>query len=341
MLENDSTIVEDNEVEETLDETLIRTLKEINEKEPSEVEVQAEEAPESGRERDEKGRFAEVGKEEPAPMPAEEPDIEPPSTWRKDAKERWKSLDKELKQELRKREDDYMSGISRYKAGHEWASQFAPLAPRLQSLRDQFGSESEGLKHFFELSDYSERDPVGFLTWFAKVQNIDLASLVSGAQENPSKETAKPDFSWKPQVGQIQQQLQDLKRHIDNEAEARAKEELKVIEKDIADFSKDKEHFEDLRGDMARILEAGLAKNLAEAYDAAIMIRPDIREKELAKRQAQAVEESKKVAAEKAKEARKASGISTRQHGVLDSKPVAGRLEDDLRETARKLGMID
>jgi hypothetical protein len=301
------------------------------------------------RERDELGRFKSkeekedlVQTEEPTvaeevtPVVPEEPKKYRPNSWRKEATEHWDALPDVVRQEIEKREADFHNGIKTYKEWADWGKQFEPLSQDMYSLKQQFGSEAEGLKQFFELDRFSRNDPQGFIRWFADVQGIDLGGLVgqptqASAQQAPRESNVE-----------YERRIRTLEATFEKQRKEAEDREIAEANKAIEAFRANPEnaHFDLLRDDMAKLLSSGIANSIESAYEKAIWAREDLRAEKIAKQQSSAVEKSRKEAEERAKAAKKASAPNLQSRGVRQAVKQTGSLEDDLRDEARKLGLI-
>jgi hypothetical protein len=98
--------------------------------------------------------------------------------------------------------------------------------------------------------------------------------------------------------------------------------------------------FEEVRNDMAGLLQAGMAADLNDAYEKACYANPNVRAKVLAQQQAKADTERKAQSIQKAQAAKQASAVNVSRKGTLPSAKAVGSMDDTIRETARELGLI-
>lgn len=308
----------------------------------------------SDRPRDEFGRFAKQAEEAAQPdgsddeievedaeleeieleglddeQEAQAPADTAPSSWRKEAAAEWAKTPPAVRAEVLKREQDMHQGIAQYKYAADWAKQFEPLAQDLYKLRQAYGNEITGLKNLFQISNYANSDPVGFVQWFAKQRGIQL-----GGQS----EQAPAD----PQYSALHEQVRSLQAELQAQKQAQESEVFQTLYREIEE-TKSKpgfEHFEELRGEMAGLLQSGLAKSLPEAYEKALWSRHDLRESLIAKQQQEAAAKAKAEALAKAKAAQKAASVNVQKRGTLNGKAPTGTMDDTIREAAARLGFI-
>jgi hypothetical protein len=145
-----------------------------------------------------------------------------------------------------------------------------------------------------------------------------------------------------PQVQQLQGQLSQMQSWIQQQTQAREQQERASLNSEIASFAAAPEnnYFEHVKNDMAGLLQSGLASTLKEAYDKAIYANPTIRAQVLAQQQAKADEARKQDANQKAQAAKRAASVNVSRKGVMPASKPVGSMDDTIRETAMRLGMI-
>lgn len=199
-----------------------------------------------------------------------------PSSWKADLDPHWKTLPKEIHDEISRRESDYLKGITTYKG--EW-EKARPVVEALHQNRDlieganmrpeQFVSALAGYHRVF-----SGQDKEAAKTHLAKlVTDYQIPvheMLVQG-------EDGKVYFNQKYfQPAQQQQQSAFSQLDVDKLLEQKlAQRDLRtmvqsfVAEKDASGNPKHP-HFDEVKQTMDGLLRAGLAKDLPNAYQAAL-----------------------------------------------------------------------
>ena len=306
---------------------------------PAETEQPEETAaePTEGRARDEQGRFApKVATEsKEAPVPVPEPAPAPPtrnpfSSWKPDAQqalmkaERGEALTPEelklLRVEAERRESDFHKGVSEFKTHSERAKAYdQAIAPYQQHLQ-RLGVDAPTAINALMKADVTLRtsDPATKAQYFAQLAReygIDLAQV-----QNPAPVDPQTQFLTQ-QLNELRQQQQMWQNQVQQQEQMRVQQELQQF------ATADKKHFDAVRNDMADLLETGKAKNLQEAYDMAVWMRPDVRqtliEQQLADAQRKALEQAQ---AQRAKTA--AVGVKGSSPIGAGSQPVTGSLRD-------------
>lgn len=290
------------------------------------------------RARDESGKFAKK-EETQEPVEAKETPVEPeqpkpvrkaPSSWKPAAQEAFLKADRGealtpeeirlLTAEAERRESDFHKGLSEFQGHSKRAKAYddaiAPYQDHLKSL----GVDAPTAISALMRADYTLRrgDPATKVQYFhqlAKEYGIDLSQPVP--QIDPNTQYLMQ------QLNQLREQQMMWQNSIAQQDQMRAQQEL-------TQFSQaDKPHFEAVRNDMADLLETGKAKDLNEAYDMAVWMRPDIRQSLIDQQRAEAQKRAIETAqAQRAKAAAvSVKGSSPSSVGV---QPVKGSLRDML-----------
>lgn len=296
----------------------------------------AEDAPEPAG-RDEKGRFAaKIPEPEQSEIQQEEikPARKPPSSWKKEAQERYSSLDPLFQDEIDRREADFHKGIEAYKQKAQIADEWdRAIQPYMQTIQ-QFGIPPQAAISNLLAADNLLRNgnPIQKQQYFMKL-----------AQDYGVDLTPQPQQEIDPKLQPLYQQVQGLTQRLQaSEAERQQQiaqaqqQEQQKLNSQIAEFAKANEHFEAVRGEMAALLQAGAASDLNDAYQKAIWANPDVRAALLAKQQEQQKQESQK----KVQEAKKMSQINVKKKGTFDQAKPIGSMDETIRETAQRLGIL-
>jgi hypothetical protein len=256
-----------------------------------------------------------------------------PKTWRKDAAAVWDQLPASAQAEIIKREGDIFSGIETYKADANYGIGFKQaLAPYLPMMESRGVNPIEHIKGLLSSFDAIERGtPEQKMAIFKQVANdfgIDASSLL---QDQPYKD---PDvLAVNNHLKQVRKEIQELKSYREQETRS-------SINSEIENFSKDpgKIYFTELSNDMASLIEKGICSNLKEAYDQAVWLNPNVREKHLSSLNERAAKDTEKAKAEKLKSAKSASAsnltVSAKHGGDTASSP---SIDDTIRDTYRAI----
>jgi hypothetical protein len=297
----------------------------------SEVEgVEVDNSTTSTRARDEAGRFKKqeaeaeglevVDEPEQDNTTISEPTAKPrPSSWKKDYEEHWSKLDPSLQDYLNQRESEYASGVSKYRSQWEAA---APLQQAIQEfmpdLQKHNINPSEWItnlgRYHKALYEGSTQDKLNMFAKLANDYGVQLGALTGQPND--------PQFSLLAQeLNQIKHEMGSFKSTMEQEKEAQAA-------KIVSDFARDKPYFEDVREQMAQLLDAGFAQDLESAYHKALRLNDEV----FSKYQASQVENTKAELVKQANAA-KAKAVSTRSSSpTANISHVNGSANKDLRE---------
>ncbi len=186
-----------------------------------------------------------------------------------------------LTQEAERRESDFHKGVSEFKGHSERAKAYdAAIAPYQQHLQS-LGVDAPTAINALMRADMTLRtsDPVTKAQYFAqlaKEYNIDLNQL----QEPPQVD---------PQTQYLMNELQVLRNQQQMWQNQARQQEQAIAQDQLASFATpDRPHFDAVRNEMATLLETGSAKDLQEAYEMAVWMRPDIRQSLLDQQRAEA-----------------------------------------------------
>lgn len=303
---------------------------------------EVEEAPEEGlsdseekkgRERDESGKFKSKAKEEPkeeleVKEPQKELDpkaekaetqerIAPPVEWSGKAKVRWERLPREVQEQIAQ---DYKT-VSETRNKSSALEQI--LEPRRHVLTANYGTLEQGVNYLFQMSDFAEKDPKGFIQWFAQQRGI---ALSNDAPRN--EQSADPHLSTALQkIQTLEQTLQGLQSNIQNQSTS-------SLQAQIEAFASDPKHpyFNDVRNHMAALMQGGVVKTMEEAYESACFANPVIRQQlEADRRENEELERKKKAEA-----SRKAAGsIGGSPEGNPSHDEPASTLREELLRNMR------
>jgi len=243
---------------------------------------------------------------------------EPPSSWSKEAKAHWSSIPPEVARDIAKREQEMAKGSAEHQqAKQRYQDIDSALAPYRGALQQVGKSEGEAIRQMIAWQEHlsNPRTQADAFKRLAASHGFDLSSLVprpsAGVAEtdNPQNEILKPFLdeihTLRGRVETFEQQQTRLQQEREQAEFARAQSQL-------ADFSKDKPHFETVRVRMGKLMEMGEAKDLETAYQMAVWADPTIRE-ELKQQEITANAEKQKAEAEaKRKAAAEAAAKASR-----------------------------
>lgn len=295
-------------------------------------------AQDSGKPRDERGRFAAATPAaDPAPAAAQaepataEPSSPPPparnpfSSWKPEAQqallkaERGESLTadelKLLRVEAERRESDFFKGIGEFKSHADRARQYDQVIAPYKSTLEKLGVDAPTAIFALLRADHTLR------TGDAKTKAVLMRQLAQEYGVDLAQEITPVDH----QTYLLQQQYQELQRQQQmwqNQMQMQGQREAAI---EIERFKANAPHLDAVRDEMALLLETGKAQTLQDAYDMAVWMRPDIRQSLIERQKAEAAQQ---VQAQRAKAAQvSVKGSSPAAGGV---QPIKGSLREQL-----------
>ena len=262
---------------------------------------------------------------EPTTPAAESSILAAPKTWRPEAAAKWAATPPEVQAEILKREDDMFRGLETYKndanIGKSVKSVLEPYLPILQQHKIDPLVQISGLMH----AHYT------LATGSPEQKQALFAKLASDYGINPEGSEA-PYID--PQVAALRQELTTLKSTVQGREAQEAERSRSSLASEINTFAADPAHayFDEVANDIAGLLRAGSAKDLADAYEKAVWANPITRAKEQARLTTEALANAQKSAQEKAQAARKAASANVKSKATPASGTApSGSIDDTLQ----------
>jgi hypothetical protein len=271
-------------------------IKAVEEK--PQVEETAEQKAE--RLRNEKGQFAkadEKGDEKVEAKPEVQPEkpvkvyADPPTHWLGEEKLNWKHIPHGVRQAIL---NDQKALSEAQQALQSFERVLTPQ--RRQQLTMAYGNDLNGLDAIMQTVEFSNRDPQGFIAWFAQQRGISPPQQVQQGQ-------SQIDPVLQPYVERVQtleQMLQGFQQQQQQSVQQQMATEVNSFLSDHVNFP----YANDVKKDMALMLQSGTASTLKDAYDKAVWANPSTRARLLAEQQqtqqaklSQAIDQKKTAAA--------------------------------------------
>lgn len=297
----------------------------------------AAKAPDGERARDETGKFtkqdappaAEDKKElaapatgtaaqQPAAQPVADTTIPAPTNWKGNGKIAWGALSKDVQQAL---VEDYANVT---KTQDELGTLKSAIGEeRSQFLAANYGSVAQGIQNVLAGMEFANKNPTGFILWLAQRTGTDLSQLVQGAGQG-----TQPAGASDPLMSEVAQ----LRNQVQQFAQQQNQSQQSIVQSEISRFASDPAHpyFNDVRPEMAALMNQGSAKTLGEAYEMAVWAKPNIRTGLLE------AERKKAFEANAAKVAQATNAQVSITGSPAGAKPPDDESDQDLEATLRK-----
>jgi hypothetical protein len=330
------------EQEETLDESMEETLNQIRDKEFEELEDEPEQETKAEVENEsetpvETTETAETENAEPE-VQEDRSHVNPPSTWRAEAKSKWATIDPAIKAEIHKREGDAMRGAEMLKEDAQYGKQITSVvAPYMPTIRSKGATAEEAigtmLNAYHVLETASPNDKAQQILATAQQYGVlnEIGALLNNRQPVQPQGITQEQFSQRlaeeRQSWEQQQTTQTIQSEVEQFASA-ANE----------DGSLKHPYFDNVRGTMGALVQSDPNMTIDQAYESAIWAHPDIRNL-LPGQQASSEGKNLDAArthAEKAKRARQNNLRTKPSHGVRQPNPT-GSVDDTMQEALDNL----
>jgi hypothetical protein len=201
------------------------------------------------------------------------------------------------------------------------------------SRREQFAMNgmnvAQGFEQLLSLSDYAQRDPIGFASYLLESRGLSLADV---ANQQAGGQTPSD-----PQIVDLQQRLAAQENHLAQQNQQQLQQQGQVVTGVINDFASKHPFYEELHDDMVPIVvtlkesKPGLSHDqyLDMAYKMAAAANESVSNKMEIDRQAQANAERVAKAKENAANARRAGGTNIQSTGTLPPTVAHSKNVDD------------
>ncbi len=261
-----------------------------------------------------------------------------PKTWTKESLTDWAAIPDRAKQEILKREEDFLKGITQYKAGAELGQRYDTVVEPYKPILAAEGIDPVQMFQSFAANHY-------LLTRGTPQQKIELAANMLMGYQIPLPELLEhladnPGSQVDPEIAALRKEIGELKNFQSKELSGRTEAAQATISREIEAFAADPAHpyFDELADDISKLFGSGMANTLAEAYEKAVFANPNTRQKELdrltaASRDTAAAEEQ----ARKDKIAKSTAADVTLTPKSRDGTVPVGSIDDTLSETMARI----
>lgn len=313
------------------------------------------------RARDDKGRFAkpeaagnesaadagatetpvadqpgETGNAEPHAAPTET--VKAPDSWNAAAKAKFAELPADIQAEISRRETEIHKGFTKQDEDRTFGKQLRDVITPYMPVINSIGIAPHQAVQALLNADY-------ILRTGSPEQKAQYFNQLAQQYGVPLDQVSTPvDQFVDPTIQALQQELQALKSQQQQVFMTQQQQEQARIQAQIDAFANDPQHvhYETVKAHMAALLQSGLAKDMADAYNQAVYANPTTRSALQAEQQAQAATKRQQEAQAKADAARRAGASVTGSPGSAVP-PNANQelsLRDQLKAAMSKAGRI-
>lgn len=201
-----------------------------------------------------------------APVVASAPPSQPPPGWSAESKATWASLPPQVINDIAKREKEVSDGFAQYSQRQKELD--AVIAPRRQYYAGENISDTEAVNRLWTWFEALQNKPHEAFPALAQTFGFNLNQVTpanGGDRTNP----ANPAYD--PRVDRVASEVAQIRQQFAAQEQGRVAAEL-------AAFGKDKPHFDNqaVKTAMGRLMQAGLATSLDDAYQKAVKLDPDV-----------------------------------------------------------------
>lgn len=282
-----------------------------------------EEAPEMAAPAEEIQPDAPIGEQAVVEEPVEQVISPAPTSWSEEAKAQWSALDPKLQAELSQQETARAAADEQK---DHWFKEMTPIAQALQPVAQQLQlsgvQPAAYVQQLVAADQYLRSDPQAALKMIAQQYGATLPEADSFDGEFGEQ----PD----PQLAPVVDTVTKIQQQINGLIEAQQESQTQQLTSEIAEFSKDKPHFDAVSHQMGDLIRSGVASDLKSAYDMAVWSNPEIRATMLkASPTAEVVPiQPKEDPAKRAAAARRHAATNLRTAGTAGGTPVPHESEE-------------
>jgi len=253
----------------------------------------------------------------------------PPEGWTKEAKAEAGKVPAVVQAAITKRETDMAKGVAEIKQRYNEIDQ--ALQPHIEQIRRHGHTPGQAVNQLFSWFEALQNSPDQAFPALMQSFRYDPKRLL-GQQKEPAAEAnvEQPAGDVPPAVQEyitkLEQRQAAMEQAITNKFGALentfAEQSYAKTNDILRNWSKDKPHFEDVRGAMAHFIGSGLvppledgSADLDKAYDMALYAMPEVRTKVLADQAAKAAAD-RKAKADTEKKVQQAAADKARRAGL-------------------------
>lgn len=248
------------------------------------------------------------------------PAIDAPISWTAEQKAKFASLPPDTQAYIAQRDKESHEAITR--AGQQIKA-FEPIGKVVEQFAHVFQKNGlqphDGIARMLAVNEMLEANPRNAIEQIAKAYGVNLQGMTD--EQNASPESQR--------IAELEARLAKQESHLTAQLRQKQEAEEQALAREIADFAKDKPHFETVRKVMAGLMNSGAAETMQDAYDRAIYADPTIRQSLQVEAQKAAEEKRKAEEAERVAKAKKAAGVNVK--GSPANAAAARTMDADLR----------
>jgi hypothetical protein len=261
-----------------------------------------------------------------------------PSTWTKEALAEWASIPPRAQQEILKREEDALRGITQYKGraeiGDKYEAVVNPYRPVLEAAQiDPVQLFQSFAANHYLLSRGSEDQKLELAANMIQGYGIDFTKLINFVGNRIIEPVD-------PKISELEARLAKFESAETQRTQAEAESAQTALLNEVDTFVKDPAYpyAAELLDDMAAIFGSKQASTLQEAYEKAVYLNPTTRAKEIARlTAANGANPSPAPQAERDDKGRFVAADVKLDPKARDGTVAVGSIDDTLNETMARI----
>ena len=262
------------------------------------------------------------------PVESPAPGLKAPRAWKALVREKWAALPSEVQQEVLRRESEAARGMQEAAEEKKFAKAVRDtIAPFEGMIRAEGHEPLSAVRDLLQMAHALRTAPpqhkaqlIGHLIQTFGVDIKSLDDYLAGAGQPNGAAPATTQAYRDPRLDSLIAEIEQAKA-------ARAQSEATRAQAEVAAFHEKHEFFEDVRESMQKLLRAGIASGLEDAYNQALKLHPELSE---VLQQRKAAEAAKAVQASTQRALMAASSVKSRPSGSTPASTKPGTLRDDL-----------
>jgi hypothetical protein len=261
-----------------------------------------------------------------------------PSTWKGNLKEKWATIDPDVRAEIHRREGDMLKGLEQYRGYATYAAEVAKTFQPYDAVIKASGTNQKqvlesALNSMYVLKQGSPQEKAQELLNIAATYGVQLEDITS---TNDKILANQPLVD--PEVERLKQENQQILSYLEQSNIEKQQATMQTYEAELNEFATDpaNKYFDEVREEMARIFASSQDElSLKEVYDNAVWANPVTREKLIAEQR----EAERRSAAEKAAAAKKTAktNVASKGRHQAGDATTNGTLDDILRANFEKI----
>lgn len=202
-------------------------------------------------------------------------------------KAKWSDLDPEVRKEFARIEGSVQTAKAEWDKKASRLNRYEEIiAPHRDAWAVQGLDDQQALTRLVAAEQVLRTNAPQGIVYLAQAYGVDLRQLVQptgqpgpGAPQGYTPQQAAPASGLDPNLHPLLAEIQTLKSQVEQMSQGATQATQATVQAQIAEFAGKPEnrYFENVREDVARLLETGAATTLQDAYDKAIWASPEIR----------------------------------------------------------------